>query len=433
MALFVYSLFQKSISILAIGFGGAIISFTVDYGIAYLLFLDRSHETHGLEVTKEVWSLGLLAMLTTAVSFAFLFIAGFPALTQLGLFAALGVLFTFIFVHAIYPFLFPILSPAKRDRIIPLQRVSDKLAGGGMGTVCLAALFGVGMLFSAKLDFRVDLTSLNTVSPQTQAAEKLIRDVWGDVTNRVYLAVEGKTIPELQRKEDRLADLFEEEMARETVAAAFVPSLLFPGEELAKRNFAAWKAFWTPERVDRLRKDVSSCSLRLGFTPGAFSSLLASLEEKFFQVPVIPSAFFPFLGIENRPGSSWTQYATIQPGRAYQGTSFYQRVTSPGLAKVFDPILFSQRLGEMILNGFLRVTVIVGVLTFLVSFFYLFHWRLTFVTLLPTIFSLVCTFGTLRLLGQPLGIPVIMVAVVVIGMGTDYALYSGPCPPTVSG
>jgi len=423
MGLFVYSLFQKSVSILSIGFGGAIISFTVDYGIAYLLFLDRSHETYGLEVTKEVWPLGLLAMLTTAVSFAFLFIAGFPALTQLGLFASLGVLFTFIFVHAIYPFLFPVVSPAKRDRILPLQRLSDQLAGGGLKTVCLAVLFGLVMLFSAKLDFRVDLTSLNTVSPLTQAAEKLIREVWGDVTNRVYLAIEGKTIRELQRKEDRLADLLEDEIAKETVAAAFVPSMLFPGEDLAKRNFTAWKAFWTPERVDRLREDVKSNSPRLGFSPGAFSSFFVSLEEKFFQVPMIPSAFFPFLGIENRPGSSWTQYATIQPGRLYQGGSFYKRVTSLGLAKVFDPILFSQRLGEMILNGFIRVTVIVGVMTFLVAFFYLFHWRLTFVTLLPTLFSLICTFGTLRLLRQPLGIPVIMVAAVVIGMGTDYALY----------
>jgi len=41
----------------------------------------------------------------------------------------------------------------------------------------------------------------------------------------------------------------------------------------------------------------------------------------------------------------------------------------------------------------------------------------------PTLFSLVCTIGTLRLLKQTLGIPVIMVAAVVIGMGTDYALY----------
>ena len=89
-ALFVYSLFQKSISILAVGFGGAIISFTVDYGIAYLLFLDRPYETRGIEVTKEVWSLGLLAMLTTAISFAFLFLAGFPALSQLGVVCRLG-------------------------------------------------------------------------------------------------------------------------------------------------------------------------------------------------------------------------------------------------------------------------------------------------------------------------------------------------------
>jgi endonuclease III len=44
-AAFVYSLFSSKISILAIGFGSTIISFTVDYGIAYLLFLDRPFET----------------------------------------------------------------------------------------------------------------------------------------------------------------------------------------------------------------------------------------------------------------------------------------------------------------------------------------------------------------------------------------------------
>ena len=422
MGLFVYSLFQKSISILSIGFGSAIISFTVDYGIAYLLFLDRSYETHGLEVTREVWPLGLLAMLTTAISFAFLFIAGFPALTQLGLFAAFGVLFTFILVHAIYPFLFPIVSPAKRDRILPLQRLSDNSAQGGIKIVCLAALFGLVMLFSAKLDFRVDLQSLNTISSQTQAAEKLIRDVWGDVTNRVFLVIEGKTIQEFRGKEDLLADLLEDETARGTVASAFVPSMLFPGDSRAKRNFTAWKAFWTLERVDRLREDIKIHSSSLGFNPGAFSSFFATLEKKSIQVPEVPPMFFPFLGIENRPGKGWTQYATVQPDRVYQGAAFYKKIVSKDLAKVFDPNLFSQRLGEMILKGFIQVAVIVGIMTFLVAILYLFHWRLTFVALLPTLFSLICTFGTLRLLGQTLGIPVIMVAAVIIGMGTDYAL-----------
>ena len=41
-ALFVYSLFHPSISIIMLGFGGAIISITVDHGITYLLFLDRA-------------------------------------------------------------------------------------------------------------------------------------------------------------------------------------------------------------------------------------------------------------------------------------------------------------------------------------------------------------------------------------------------------
>jgi ubiquinone/menaquinone biosynthesis C-methylase UbiE len=113
----------------------------------------------------------------------------------------------------------------------------------------------------------------------------------------------------------------------------------------------------------------------------------------------------------------------VQPGAAYKGAAFYKSVGKKDLAKVFDPVLFSDRLGEMMLNGFIRVALIVGVMTFLVALLYLIHWRLTLVALVPTLFSLICTIGTLRLLGQNLGIPVIMVAAVVIGMGTDYALY----------
>ncbi|MBA4392094.1 MAG: hypothetical protein C0407_00920 [Desulfobacca sp.] len=423
MAWFVYSLFQKSISILAIGFGGAIISFTVDYGIAYLLFLDRPHETNGFEVTKEVWSLGLLAMLTTAVSFACLFLAGFPALSQLGVFAALGVVFTYIFVHAIYPFLFPLVLPAKRRGVLPLQWVADQLARGGLWAAYGAGLLALVMIFFARPDFRVDLQSMNTVSPQTLAAEKLVQGIWGNVMTRVSLAVEGKTIAELQEKEDRLADLLEGEMAKGNLASAFSPSMLFPGEHRAKRNFEAWQAFWTKKRLNRLNQKMATLSPQVGFAPGAFAPFFMTLEKKAFSASPLPQAFFPFLSIEKRPGGNWTHYATVQPGITYQGETFYHSLASKGLAKVFDPVLFSDRLGGMILKGFIRVVVIVGVMTFLVAFLYLFHWRLTLVALIPTVFSLICTFGTLRLLGQTLGVPVIMAAAVVIGMGTDYALY----------
>ncbi len=424
VAVFIYSLFQKSISVLALGFGGAIISFTVDYGIAYLLFLDRPYETRGLEATKEVWSLGLLAMLTTAVSFAFLFVAGFPALSQLGAFAALGVVFTYIFVHAVYPFLFPRVPSAKRNGFLPLQGIADSMTKGGRAAACGAILFGVVMLFFAKPDFHVDLQAMNSMSRETLAADKLIRSVWGDVLSRVFLAVEGKSLPELHAREDRLAGLLEEESRRGAVTSAFVPSMIFPGEERAKGNLAAWRAFWTAARVAGLRRTVAPLSQELGFTPRAFDGFFAALEAKTFRVPDIPTPFFPLLGIvKKQDGSGWTQFASVQPGPAYNGKLFYDKMAASGLAKVFDPALFGDRLGGVILNGFINVAIIVGFMTFLVSLLYLFHWRLTVIALLPTAFSLVCTIGTLRLCGQTLGIPVIIVSAVVIGMGTDYALY----------
>jgi predicted RND superfamily exporter protein len=43
-ALLVCSFFFPSLSILAVSFGGAIMAFTVDLGITYLLFLDRPWE-----------------------------------------------------------------------------------------------------------------------------------------------------------------------------------------------------------------------------------------------------------------------------------------------------------------------------------------------------------------------------------------------------
>jgi len=424
VAIFVYSLFQRSISILALGFGGAIISFTVDYGIVYLLFLDRPHETHGLQATKEVWSLGLLAMLTTAVSFACLFIAGFPALSELGPFAALGVVFTYLFVHAVYPFLFPSVPAAKRTGFLPLQKVANALAKGGTPAAVVATLFGALMVFFAKPEFRVDLAAMNSVTRETLAAEQLIRSVWGDVFSRVFLATEGRTLAEFRSRQDRLASVLEEEAKKGTVSSVFLPAMIFPGQERATRNFSAWRAFWTADRVANLRRSFAPLAQELGFAPESFDGFFSTLEKKTVEVPDIPPTLFPLLSIvRQQDGSGYSQFSSFTPGPGYQGDAFYQKIADDGLAKVFDPALFSNRLGGMIFHGFLDVAAIVGCMTFVVALLYLLHLRLTLIALLPTAFSLVCTIGTLRLLGQSLGIPFIVVSVVVIGMGTDYALY----------
>ena len=272
LALFVYSLFHPSITMMAIGFGSAIISFTVDYGITYLLFLDRSHETYGLETTKEVWPLGLLAMLTTAVSFAFLAVTGFTALAQIGEFTALGVLFTYMFVHVIYPVIFPAIPPARGKSLLPLQAFANWIARtGGRKKAYTAIGLSMVLLFYTKPVFRADLNAINSVSRETLAAEKLLAGVWGNLFSRIYVMVEGADVKELQQKDDRLATLLDQDIRTGTLASAFVPSMIFPGEQRADQNFSAWRAFWQTERKAALRKTMKDISIELGFAPDAFA------------------------------------------------------------------------------------------------------------------------------------------------------------------
>jgi 2-polyprenyl-3-methyl-5-hydroxy-6-metoxy-1,4-benzoquinol methylase len=413
---------------MAVGFGGAIISFTVDYGLAYLLFLDRPHETRGLRTSREVWSLGLLAMLTTAVSFAFLSFSGFPALMQIGQFAALGVVFTYIFVHAVFPLVFPVMPPAKRPPWLPLQRLVDRLCSArGMWKVYVAIAFGAFMLLFAKPDFRIDLSAMNAVSEETLQADQRIRDVWGDIFTSVYLMVEGQDRHDFEQKSDKLAAFLDDEAARGHIAQFFVTSLIFPGQERAESNGAAWRSFWNAERIAGLKGAIREASGPLGFTPQAFESFFRALQQQHVtrtEEGDVSQPFLALLGVKASPdGAAWRQVVAVTPGPAYAGEAFYQRVSAAGLAKVFDPALFTQRLGALLLSAFLKMALIVGLITIMTVFLYFLDWRLTAIAMAPTLFALVCTLGTLKLLGQPLGIPTLMVATVVIGMGTDYALY----------
>ena len=425
MAFIVYSLIHDSITILATGFGGAIISFTVDYAITYLLFLDRPYRTSGLGATRESWSLGLLAMLTTAVSFAFLFKSGFPALGQIGEFAALGVVFTYLSVHAFFPLVFPSMPPAKRKGFLPVQRVvghliSSKGKWKGYGI----AVLGIFMLFFAKPEFHVDLRSMSTVSNDTLSSEKLVKEVWGDLFTRVYLMVEGKDPGELLKKGDRLLPLLEQDMNYGVLASGFLPSMVFPGHKRAQENFQAWRAFWSEERTTRFKNDLRDLSLEIGFKEDAFEPFVRMVEKGDFTPAEMPARFYGLMGISKKQdGTGWIQFSMWTPGPSYSGESFYSKYSGRGLAKLLDPELFSKTLGELLLTGFIKMALIVGLVTLLVAMLYLFDIQLVVFSLLPTLFALICTLGTLQVLGQPLGIPAIMVSVIVIGMGSDYALY----------
>ena len=423
-ALFVLALLERSISIMALGFGGAIIAITVDHGIAFLLFLDRPRPTRGRAAAREIWSVGLVAALTTMGAFGALIFCDFPIFQQLGRFTALGIAFSFLFVHTIFPLIFPEM-PAARERSLPLRKGVSKLTGlGTKGALC-AIVFAIFMVFFARPEFLVSLHAMNTVSEETLASEKTFNRIWGKgIFENIFLMTEGGRISALQAMGDNILPMLREDLASGVLVSGFIPSMVFPGEKKSMENLMAWRSFWHKGRVAQLKENLKKASTRVGFRPEAFAPFLETLTHGGYQVTSmeIPPEFHEMLGISrNSPNAPWVQFSNLKPGPAYEPQAFHDRYGT--MVKIFDPTFFSQRLGGLLFSTFLNMLWVIGLSVILLLFLYFLDWRLVLVSLIPVLFALVCTLGTLNLMGHPLDIPGLMLSIVVIGMGIDYSLF----------
>ena len=420
LSLLIFSLFHPSISIMVLGFGGAIISITVDHGIAYLLFLDRPTVTKGKEASHEVRAIGILAVLTTCGAFLTLSFSGFPIFVQLGQFTAMGVLFSFLFVHFIFPRITPSMPPSAR-RTLPLQVLVDKLYNNGRGGALLATLLACTLLFFARPDFNVSLESMNTVSNETLAADHLFTTVWGDMGNRVVLMLTGNSATDIQQQNDHILLQITEDKADEAIQSAFVPSMVFPGRQLAAANLSGWQQFWTREKTAKFRNELQESAGDLGFADNAFDQFLTLLDPSFNLEPaLLPPRFHKLLGLSEKDGKL-IQFINVTPGKNYNSQTFYDRYGESG--KIFDSPYFSEQLAEILFKSFTTMLGIIAMSIAVLLLFFFASWQLALITLIPPLFSYICTLGTMKLIGHPLDIPGLMLSIVILGMGIDYSIF----------
>ena len=74
-------------------------------------------------------------------------------------------------------------------------------------------------------------------------------------------------------------------------------------------------------------------------------------------------------------------------------------------------------------NTFGKLLAIVGSAVVLLLLIFFLDFGLTLIALAPVVFAMVCSLGTLSLLGRPLDLPALILAVIVLGTGIDYSLF----------
>ncbi len=422
-ALFVMTFIYRSISVVVLGFGGAIISITVDHGVAYFLFMDRPGGSSGREAADEVRSASLLATLTTMGAFGAMIFSGFPIFGQIGVFAALGHFFSFLFIQLIFPRIFPSLGTSRKCwRLLP--SVAERLFSFGSRGALAALVFFIVLTFFARPGFNVNLSEMNTVSRETLAAEQTMMSVWGNIFGKVYLMTEAPSLDALQAKGDQLLSLLEADPNSAVLQKTFLPAMVFPGPQRSAANLASWKSFWSRERITEVRAALQEAGAQAGFTAEAFDPFLGALADSApgTGLASIPDEHFALLGIAAGQGlNPWRQIASLVLPPSYPGEQFYARYGA--LARIFEPNLFARRLGELISGTFMKLLVIIVPIVVLIVLISFRDPYLSLIALAPVLFAMACTLGTLRLLGVSLDIPALMLTIIILGEGLDFSLY----------
>ncbi len=423
-ALLVCSFLFPSLSILAVSFGGAIMAFTVDLGITYLLFLDRPCEVSGRQAAREVQTAEILAALTTIGGFLLLLLSRFRVLAEIGVFAALGVAFAFAFVHWIFPRIFPVMPPALKTRNPWLGRILDRIAlSGGKAKLAAAALFFGVMLFFARPVFLVDINAMNSLSARDH--------------RRGQDAPAGLGGPDEPGLPDDRGAKPGGSPGQKRPPGRDVPGGSPPGHGRGgllpfptSSRGRSWRG--AVRRTGRPSGRPAGWRISGGSSrgrAGRWGSPRTPSGPSWTPCPrpppaaaAIPEKFAGFLGIAAEK-SSRVQVSMVTPGPAYDAEPFFARYAATNLVSLFDAGLFNRRLGEVLVSLFTEIAVITGLGIILVVFLFFLDWRLSLIVLAPVAFALVSTLGTLKLLGRPVDIPGIMLWIVIMGMGIDYGIY----------
>jgi uncharacterized protein len=437
LAVFVYALTGEAIFSLAMGFGGAIIGITVDHGLGYVVLLDRPDGAEARRVSRDMWSVGSLPLLSTLAALLSLAAFHIPLFAQVGVFAALGVGLSTLFAHLFFPLLFPKLKASSKQNSLPLERLMGKIIGISSGwTVGACATFALVMVPFVNVQFTVNLASMNTTSKETVEAEQALQEVWGNLSAKPCLMVKGETLDDLLLKTDSLAEFFKQERRSSVLGQDLLRSTLLPSPSTQEINRKAWSDFWTPERVLGLERSLKEISAKLGFKDNAFEPFIKMIRYPMQQPMSYPQEFLAAFGVfPDREKGGWILLDTILPGLNYDPSLFFEKARQRGFL-FFDSGHFSKHLAQKLNRSFVQIILIVMVVTLVTLFLFYLDWQILLVSITPIVFSFIATLGTMGFLGVPLSIPSLMLAPLMVGLGLDYGVYfvrssqrfgPGPC------
>ena len=266
------------------------------------------------------------------------------------------------------------------------------------------------------------MSHLGYLSPNTEYAEHLLDSKTastGELTDTTrYFASQGKNAEEALRNFSLLQAKLDSLQKLGLVKDYTHTNSIFVPLTQQHERINAWKAFWTPERINKVRPFVPEDS--------PFFELVESdyLPTPLYNVDIIPPGYQSTL-MEQTMAGDWLVFTNVTMPRNLKAyTAVCDAIANEPNMMVLDTNYYTKD-GLTTLNSDFNVLQWVSMafvfVVLLLSF--RFNWRYALLGFAPILISWLIVLGAMALFGIRFNLINIIISTFIFGIGVDYSIF----------
>lgn len=429
-------LIQGSISGIAVGAGAAIMGVALSYSIHLLAHQNHVHTVE--QLMNELCSPMIIGSVTTIGAFAGLLFTSSKLLQDFGLFASLTLLGTMIFCLVFLPQFLTAQADLREGRILRgIEKFSSYPFHKNKWLVgALIILTVVCTYMSTKVGFDSDMMDLTYWEPKLKEAETILSGKTGgkaeagvaegvQVNEKSVMFVSvGKTAGEAFAAQKKTLAQLDSLKAKGLIHSYSDGGSFVRSQEEQQANLAKWQAWWTEDRVARLKSEVAEAAVKYGFREDSFDAALTSLVNNcgtidYFNGEGIPEAVSAWLGSSDDLKMLITRVGLDESLIDQVYGTFSDRAD----LVIFDQAYFANQAAKSINDDFYLILFISSFLIFFVLWVSYGRLELALLSFLPMAVGWLIITGIMGILGVQFNIVNIILSTFIFGMGDDFSIF----------
>lgn len=423
-ALGLLSVFRENISLIVVGISSIIVGIAVNYPLH--LIAHASHTRNMRQALREIISPLVIGNITTVGAFCALIPLQAAALRDLGIFSALLLMGTILFVVIWLPHIIRIKAEEHGhntpllDWIANLSLEKNKWFIGLIGILTL--IFG---WFSLSTRFDADMNHINYMTARQRADMEYLQQITAGTDQShqcIYVVSQGKNMEEALCNSQLTEDALKRLPAQVVSCSRFLCS---KGEQA--RRIQRWERF-VQEHSHLFHQQLTQEAVSAGFSADAFVPFLEITDRQYqaqdyaYFLP-LQSIIAPHVSIDSLSG----KYRIIDTviARKAEADSVRNTITAalPSTAFCFDIENMNKALANNLTDNFNYVGWACALIVFLFLWFSFGNIRLAFLSFMPMAVSWVWILGIMALLDIQFNMVNVILATFIFGQGDDYTIF----------